>query len=190
MKLKNMLLVVKDIERSKAFYKGLFGLEVLADYDGNVVLTEGLVLQDANIWERFINKTIEFETNNAELYFEENDMGWFMDRLEKWPETIGYVTPFSEHEWGQRVVRFYDPDGHLIEVGESMDFVARRFLMQGLSVEETAIKTQMAVAKVEEIEKLLRFGSVEGETSESEHVVLSGINGSEDEIETRQSRGW
>lgn len=156
MKLKNMLIVVKDIERSKAFYKGLFGLEVLADYDGNVVLTEGLVLQESAIWESFIQKPIEFGANNAELYFEENDMDWFADRLKQWSESIEYVTPLSQHGWGQRVVRFYDPDHHLIEVGESMDFVARRFLLQGLSVEETALKTQMAYRKVEEIAELLK----------------------------------
>lgn len=156
MKLKNMLIVVKDIERSKAFYKGLFGLEVLADFDGNVVLTEGLVLQEAKIWESLINNRITFCTNNAELYFEENDMDWFMERLCSWPKTIEYVTPFMQHEWGQRIVRFYDPDGHMIEVGESMDFVARRYLLQGMSVEETAIKTQMAYKKVEEIAALLR----------------------------------
>lgn len=156
MKLKNMLIVVKDIERSKAFYKGLFGLEVLADYDGNAVLTEGLVLQESAIWESFIQKPIEFGANNAELYFEENDMDWFVKRLKDWQEPIEYVTPFSQHGWGQRVVRFYDPDGHLIEVGESMDFVARRFLLQGLSVEETVLKTQMAYKKVEEIAELLK----------------------------------
>ena len=156
MKLKNMLIVVKDIERSKAFYKGLFGLEVLADYDGNAVLTEGLVLQESAIWESFIQRPIGFGVNNAELYFEENDMDWFVKRLKDWPEPIEYVTPFSQHEWGQRVVRFYDPDNHLIEVGESMDFVARRFLLQGLSVEETALKTQMAYKKVEEIAELLK----------------------------------
>ena len=156
MKLKNMLIVGQDIERSKAFYKGLFGLEVLADYDGNVVLTEGLVLQESAIWESFIQKPIEFGANNAELYFEENDMDWFVKRLKDWQEPIEYVTPFSQHGWGQRVVRFYDPDGHLIEVGESMDFVARRFLLQGLSVEETALKTQMAYRKVEEIAELLK----------------------------------
>jgi len=155
MKLKNMLIVVKDIERSKAFYRGLFGLEVLADYEGNVVLTEGLVLQDADVWEAFIHKNIEHYSNSSELYFEENDMDWFMERLSRCTEHVEYVTPFSQHEWGQRVVRFYDPDGHLIEVGESMDFVARRFLLQGMSVEETARKTQMAYKKVEEIAAFL-----------------------------------
>lgn len=151
MKLKNMLIVVKDIERSKAFYKGLFNLEVLADFDGNVVLTEGLVLQEETVWKDFLKREIHFQSNNAELYFEENDMDWFIKKLNQWSKPITYVTEFSQHEWGQRVVRFYDPDGHLIEVGESMDFVARRILLQGMSVEETAAKTQMAYKKVEEI---------------------------------------
>lgn len=155
MKLKNILIVVADLERSKAFYKGLFGLEVLADYDGNAVLTEGLVLQERTVWESFINKKTEFGTNNAEIYFEENDMEWFIDKVSRWPEPIEYVTAFSQHEWGQRIIRLYDPDGHLIEVGESMDFVARRYLIQGLSVEETAEKTRMAYKKVEEIAVLL-----------------------------------
>ena len=155
MKLKNMLIVVKDIERSKAFYKGLFGLEVLADYNGNVVLTEGLVLQDESIWASLLNKPISQYTNNAELYFEENDMDWFIKKLNQCEKPIRYVTEFMQHEWGQRVVRLYDPDGHLIEVGESMDFVARRFLQQGYSIEETAAKTQMAYKKVEEIAALL-----------------------------------
>lgn len=54
-----------------------------------------------------------------------------------------------EHSWGQRVVRIYDPDGHMIEVGESMEYVAKRFLKDGMSVEETAAKTQMALGDVE-----------------------------------------
>ncbi len=126
MKLKNMLIVVKDIDRSKAFYKGLFGLEVLVEFEGNAVLTEGLVLQDATIWESVINKKVEFGTSNAELYFEELDMDRFMEKLGQWPEPIEYVTPFTQLDWGQRVVRLYDPDRHLIEVRESMDLAARR----------------------------------------------------------------
>lgn len=151
MKLKNMLIVVKDVERSKAFYKQIFDLEVLADYNGNVVLTEGLVLQDAAVWEELLKKEVTFNTNNAELYFEENDMDRFIQKLEQHKEMIEYVTPFTQHTWGQRVVRFHDPDGHLIEVGESMDFVARRFLLDGMTVEETAEKTRMAFTKVEEL---------------------------------------
>ena len=50
MKLKNVLIVVKDIEKSKQFYHDLFGLDMVLDNDGNMILTEGLVLQDEKIW--------------------------------------------------------------------------------------------------------------------------------------------
>lgn len=155
MRLKNTLIVVNDIERSKAFYRDLFGLQVIADYNGNVVLTEGLVLQDAAIWEKFIAREVMFGGNHAELYFEENDMDWFLEKLEAWPEEITYVNQLMEHVWGQRVVRLYDPDMHMIEVGESMEFVAKRFLKSGMSVEETATRTQMAVGRVAELASAL-----------------------------------
>lgn len=49
MKLKNVLIVVKDIEKSRQFYKDLFGLDLVLDNNGNMILTEGLVLQDEKI---------------------------------------------------------------------------------------------------------------------------------------------
>lgn len=70
MKLKNFLIVVKDIERSKRFYNDLFGLDLVVDNDGNMVLTEGLVLQDEKIWKKFLGKDVVFENNSCELYFE------------------------------------------------------------------------------------------------------------------------
>ena len=56
MKLKNILLVVKDIEKSKQFYHDLFGLDMILDNDGNIILTEGLVLQDEKDMERLFEK--------------------------------------------------------------------------------------------------------------------------------------
>lgn len=77
--------------------------------------------------------------NNAgELYFEEEDMDTFCDHLKKFD--ICYVHPLFEHRWGQRVVRFYDPDRHIIEVGEKLDAVILRFMEQGLSAKETAAR--------------------------------------------------
>lgn len=58
MKLKNILIVVKDIEKSKQFYHDLFGLDMILDNDGNMILTEGLVLQDEKIWKKFWIKTL------------------------------------------------------------------------------------------------------------------------------------
>lgn len=120
MKLKNVLIVVKDIEKSKKFYKDLFGLEVIVDHDGNMILTEGLVLQDAAIWERFTGKSIVPENNATELYFEERDIEAFAEKLDQYEPPVKYVNRLMEHSWGQKVIRFYDPDGNLIEVGTPM----------------------------------------------------------------------
>ncbi len=120
MKLKNILIVVNDMERSIKFYKDLFGLDVLLDNDGNVILTEGLVLQDASIWKKFIGREIIPQNHAAELYFEEADLEGFVEKLEQYGEPVCYVNRLMEHSWGQKVVRFYDPDGNLIEVGTPM----------------------------------------------------------------------
>ena len=58
MKLKNVLIVTKDIEKSRQFYHDLFGLELVLDNDGNMILTEGLVLQDEKYWRSFIGRDI------------------------------------------------------------------------------------------------------------------------------------
>ena len=55
--LKNVLIVVDDIEKSIEFYKDLFGLQVILKNEGNVILSEGLVLQDADIWGKTLNET-------------------------------------------------------------------------------------------------------------------------------------
>ena len=117
MKLKNILIVVKDIEKSKQFYHDLFGLDVLLDNDGNVILTEGLVLQDEKIWRKFLGEDIISKCNSCELYFEGQDIESFVEKLEKIYPGVQYVNRLMMHSWGQKVVRFYDLDGNLIEVG-------------------------------------------------------------------------
>lgn len=149
MRLKNILIVVEDIEISKRFYKELFGLEVVADFGENVVLTEGLALQQRKLWETFIDKKIIRGGNDAELYFEENHIDAFLERLDNSTFDIEYLNRCKEHDWGQRVIRLYDPDRHVIEVGEEMEYVARRFLKQGMTAEQTAKKTQLPLSQVE-----------------------------------------
>ncbi len=126
MKLKNVLIVVNDIEKSIAFYRELFGLDVILDHDGNVIMTEGLVLQDAKIWEKFLNKNIIPENNSCELYFEERNIEEFVEKLKNYGEPVKYVNRLMTHSWGQRVIRFYDPDGNLIEVGTPVEPEAER----------------------------------------------------------------
>ena len=120
MKLKNILIVVKDIEKSKQFYHDLFGLDTVLDIDGNMILTEGLVLQDEKIWRKFLGKDILPQSNSCELYFEEEDIEAFIEKLEKLYPSVQYVNRLITHSWGQKVTRFYDLDGNLIEVGTPM----------------------------------------------------------------------
>ena len=117
MKLKNVLIVVKDIEKSRKFYHDLFGIDLVLDNDGNMILTEGLVLQDEKIWKSFLDRDIVPKSNSCELYFEEQDIESFVEKLERLYPSIEYVNHLMTHSWGQRVIRFYDLDGNLIEVG-------------------------------------------------------------------------
>lgn len=120
MKLKNVLITVKNIEKSRQFYHDLFGLHPILDNDGNMILTEGLVLQDENIWKSFLGKEIVRKNNACELYFEEPDLEGFIKKLDTLYPATEYVNRLMNHSRGQKVIRFYDPDGNLIEVGTPM----------------------------------------------------------------------
>ena len=76
MKLKNPLLAVRDMERSKTFYREVLGLHVVMDFGANVTLTGGLCLQTLDTWTDFLGKEAEeirFGANDSEVYFEEDD---------------------------------------------------------------------------------------------------------------------
>lgn len=121
MKLKNILIVVDDIEESIRFYNELFGLNVVSRQEGNVIMSEGLVLQDAGIWQESIPiQTIPYN-NRTELYFEDNDVEGVVKKLESGKYTFRYATELTELDGGQKLVRFYDPSGNLIEVRTPWD---------------------------------------------------------------------
>ena len=139
MKYISTLIAVSDMKKSKQFYHDVLGMKVVADFGANVTLDGGLVMQTMDTWKSFIRTDKVLLPNNAgELYFEEEDLDAFLENLKQFD--ICYVHPLFEHRWGQRIVRFYDPDRHIIEVGEKLNTVILRFMEQGLSAEETAIR--------------------------------------------------
>ena len=117
MKYKGTLIVVKDCKKALNFYNDVFGFQLIKDNDGNMELTDNLYLQEAGYWESFIGAKTISNNNHCELYFEESDIEQFVNKLETLYPEIEYVNRLMTHSWGQRVVRFYDPDGNLIEVG-------------------------------------------------------------------------
>ena len=119
MKLKNIVIVVKDIESSKQFYKELFGLDVILDQEGNAILTEGLVLQESKVWEETLGQKVVWKNHASELYFEETDLELFLENLQKYEREIKILSLPEAAEGARRAVRLYDPDGNMIEVGEA-----------------------------------------------------------------------
>lgn len=137
MKLKNPMLVVTDIDKSVKFYKKVLGLHVIMDFGANKTLTGGLSLQTVDTYQEFIGTSeVSFGSNNFEIYFEEDNFDEFADRLQE--SDVEYVHPVKEHAWGQRVIRFYDPDKHIIEVAENIKVVCKRFLDSGMTPKQVA----------------------------------------------------
>ena len=137
MKYTGTLIAVTDMERSKKFYNDVLGLTVTADFGANVTLDGGVVLQTMETWKELI-QTDEIALNNraGELYFEETDMDAFLSHLQNCG--VSYVHPPLEHSWGQRAVRFYDPDHHIIEVGEDITMVVKRFAARNMTAAQIA----------------------------------------------------
>jgi len=134
------LFAVKDIKAATEFYQDLFGLEVLFDFGQCVSFAGGFALQQDFDWLTGIPANeMKNKENNCEIGFEGEDFGDFVKRLKARHDVV-ILHDVSEHSWGQRVIRFYDLDDHLIEVGETMKSVVERFLSQGKTIEEIALK--------------------------------------------------
>ena len=71
MSLKNVLIIVDNIDESIDFYEELFGMRVITRMEGNVIMSEGLVLQDVDVWYDSTKIPTTPHNNMTELYFEE-----------------------------------------------------------------------------------------------------------------------
>lgn len=116
MGLKNVLIAVADIEKSKKFYKEIFGLYSIRDFGDNVMLSEGLVLQSKSTWQKMLKSDISVG-NSFELFFEEYNLDEFVLALKE-KEGVKFIGDIYENAWGRRCIRLLDPDGYLIEVAE------------------------------------------------------------------------
>mgnify|MGYP000937130234 CR=1 FL=1 len=151
MQFKLALIAVSDVEKSKRFYGDLFEQKVAMDLGWNVTFDGGFAIQQNFAWLTGLpEETVVPRSHNMELYFEVDDFDRFLEKLASHPE-IELVHPPKKHDWQQRVARLYDPDGHIIEVGESMAVIARRYLREGKTISETAEIIQHPVAFVEAV---------------------------------------
>ncbi|WP_434297955.1 glyoxalase/bleomycin resistance/dioxygenase family protein [Clostridium sporogenes] len=149
MEFKLALLAVKNVNVSKQFYEELFDQKVIFDLGKNVTFSGGFAIQEDFAWlTNLPSDSVIEKSNNMELYFEVDDFEAFMQKIKGYGN-IEYVHQPKKHEWQQRVVRIYDPDHHIIEIGESMAVIAKRYLDEGYSIEETSKIIQHPIEFVE-----------------------------------------
>ena len=154
MKFKGPMLVVKDIERAKRFYTEVIGVRVIADFGENATLTGGLALQTESSWSTFTDCTSDFFSyhgNDAEMYFEEEDFDGFLEKIAALE--VERVGEDLEMPWGQKVIRLYDLDKHIVEIGEDMKVMMKRLHATGLSTQQLSEKTFMSPKMVERMLK-------------------------------------
>lgn len=141
----SVVLISSDVRASLAFYQKFFNLEIEMDIEGLVSFKDGISLWDEKIASDLMfqgSKPSPFQDKpRQEIYFETDDIDGFYSKLQK--ESVRCMHTIQLTPWNQKTVRFFDPDGHLIEVGESMEEVIRRFDREGKNPEEIAELTMM-----------------------------------------------
>lgn len=144
LKFDSPLIVVSDMDRSRHFYEQLLGQKVKFDFGQNVPF-EGFSIHLKSHFQSLLGNVAQYPVTQkahwGELYFETDELHPIYERLSE--AGVEFIHPICEQPWGQRVMRFYDPDGHIIEVGETMEAVVWRFYEQGLSINLISEKSSM-----------------------------------------------
>ncbi|MBN8950621.1 MULTISPECIES: VOC family protein [unclassified Rhizobium] len=120
MRFVNPIPFVSDIARSKVFYRDLLGLKILNDFGNFVLFDTGFAIHEGKsleqtIWGKSSETSASYGRRNVLLYFEHEDVDAAYAAI---APHVDLIHPVEEQEWGQRVFRFYDPDGHAVEIGE------------------------------------------------------------------------
>ena len=126
--------------------------EIEMDVGKNVGFKSGLAIWEREFADYTINNAVKEEENkftpndprknsSIELYFEVVDMDNLYSEIVN--ANLDVCHEIVPQPWGQRVFRFFDPDGYLIEVGEPMWAVVLRLHEEGLSPKEIREKSMM-----------------------------------------------
>jgi catechol 2,3-dioxygenase-like lactoylglutathione lyase family enzyme len=144
-----VLLVVDDVERSKAFYRDVLGQAIKHDFGESVTFHGGFAIHDKSHYKSLIgNRVVRRGEHAVELYFEYDDV----EKMERELAARGveFLHGTREQPWRQRVLRFYDPDRNIIEIGESLAHLSRRLHEEGIAEERIAEIVGIPVGLVRE----------------------------------------
>ncbi len=139
------LIVVEDMARSRQFYEQLLEQKVKFDFGVDVAFEGDFTIHLKSHFQSLLGDAAKYpitsKAHNGELYFDSDDIELVYQRLQA--AGVEFIEAIQEQPWGQRAMRLYDPDGHILEIGEPMEATIRRFYGQGWSIERIAAKTGM-----------------------------------------------
>ena len=113
------IVFVHDVPRSTAFYRDVLGQSVVQDYGTIVMFEHGFSIHDGvNLLEKTYKKPGAFAAgpqgrDNLDIYFEAEDLEAAFRAVTD--SGVEMIHPIETQPWGQRVFRFHDPDGHIVE---------------------------------------------------------------------------
>ena len=138
------LITVKDMNISKYFYQNILNQKIKEDYDQNVVFEGDFSIHLQSHYAMLIERhEIKSGGNNFELYFEENDLESLQLKLKQ--HKVDFLHEIKVQPWQQKVLRIFDPDKNIIEVGESLQNVCLRLKNEGKSIEEIMEMTSLSM---------------------------------------------
>jgi catechol 2,3-dioxygenase-like lactoylglutathione lyase family enzyme len=120
----NTIVFVKDLERSKAFYRDLLGQKILEDFGSITFFENQLVLHQASsiiktvFGKRSLKAALRQGRRNVLIYFETKELESMFSRIKD--AGVPVIHGIEQQAWGQKVFRFFDPDRHIVEIGEPL----------------------------------------------------------------------
>ena len=142
------LITVDDITKARKLYEGILHQRVISDFGENVAFEGGFALHQKDHFKQLIdNKEIITGANSFELYFEEDDLHTIELELKK--EGFIFIHTIKEQPWRQQVLRFYDCDMNIIEIGERLEHEAYRLHKENKTIEEIMKLTYLSKKKIE-----------------------------------------
>jgi catechol 2,3-dioxygenase-like lactoylglutathione lyase family enzyme len=146
------LIVVNEMARSRHFYEQLLGQKVKFDFGPNVQF-DNFSIHLKSHFQSLLGDVAQYPVTRkahwGELYFEADEIEPIYQCLNE--AGVEFIHPICEQPWGQRVMRLYDLDGHIVEIGETMEAVVQRFYAQGLSIDLIMERSSMPREFVERV---------------------------------------
>jgi len=142
-----VLIIVSDIKKSKDFYERVLGQKVKYDFGENITFEGDFAIHSKSHFVGLIDgRKIEHGRNNMELYFEYDNIDEIDEKLKN--SGVEYIHGVREEPWRHKGLRIYDPDGYIVEVGESLKSLFVRLFKQGMCESEISKLTGVNLENV------------------------------------------